>query len=157
MGRIIALVTALLLPLGVVYAQEASSAGTAAGEPATDKSQSVEAALGSPLDQWGIPQGMYEVDRVLLLRRQSLVATQTTNIVVSSLAAVLVPGGLLLAALVPELVWAPYGNATRIPWGYFACGVGVVLGIYDLAVVLPDIHKQEQALKDSFVKRYKPE
>ena len=62
--------------------------------------------------------------------------------------------GIILAVAAPNLVWAPYGAASGIPYGYFIAGVGAGVGLYAVIAIPPGIKKNEEALISTFKTKY---
>jgi hypothetical protein len=146
MKKRIALVALMLAAFGAfAWSQDA---GTSTLDDATI------ASLDTPKDKYGIPTGLYAFDVELTNYRTVVKAGEGNATLIGVLGGICIGGGGAPALPAPDLVWAPYGAATNIPYGDFAVGVGVVVVGYDLFSVVPGIDKNKKAMATLYAERY---
>jgi hypothetical protein len=112
-------------------------------------------ALDSPADRHGIPARLYDLDAELAGHKATLEQMEGTAQFQGIFGAILLGGGVLIGLAAPDLVWAPFGMPTGIPWGYAIAGVGVVTELMFLGT-LSTVEGQRKLLRDAFVARYGP-
>lgn len=117
-------------------------------------SAEVLAALETPKDKYGVPSGLYPLDLQLDTYRSSIKSGEGNATLFGIIGGICVGGGIALAIGVPELVWAPYGGNTGIPYGYFVAGVGIGMVGYDLFGILPGISKNKKAILKLYGDKY---
>lgn len=134
----------LCLPGAVLFADEESG----------DLDEEIKVAMESMPDKYDIPQDLYRLDKRLLIYKTTITSKKNS-------AGWFGFGGLALAGLgvvlwqaAPNLVWAPYGNETEIPYGIFLVGLGGGFSIYSLVGILPSIPKAENSLREYYKTHY---
>ena len=111
-------------------------------------------ALATDMDKYGLPEGIYQYDPLLTQLKLAIQNTETVSTLYMTFGGIFVVGGVALAIGVPDLVWAPYGAETDIPYGYFLVGLGGGLVIYDLVAVNPSLSNQKKNIKKKFNETY---
>jgi hypothetical protein len=111
-------------------------------------------ALATDMDKYGLPEGIYQYDPLLLQLKTGIQNTETASTLYMTFGGIFIVGGVVLAFAAPDLVWAPYGAETNIPYGYFMAGLGGGFIIYDLLAVNPSISNQKKNLKKEFNDTY---
>ena len=113
----------------------------------------VLAALKSKPDKYGIPNELYKYDFTLSQYRDDVQMSENSTTTSGVIGGTLVVGGVILAVAVPDFVWAPYGQVTGIPYGYFVTAVGAGVLIYAICTY-PQITINEQILDNSYKEKY---
>jgi hypothetical protein len=116
--------------------------------------EEIKKALGSPKDRFGIPQDVYGINLALKAYKSMVEESEVSSAIVFWGGLVLMPLGYMVNVLEPDLVWAPYGIATGIPYGYFVMGAGGVFVIVDLVSVGPEIEKLKKKMASFFAESY---
>jgi hypothetical protein len=124
---------------------------TAIPSPSPDE---LRKALNSPKDRYGIPGGIYGIDSVMKAYKKTLDSKENQSAFAFWSGVAFLPIGYYLADAVPDLVWAPYGAVTGIPYGYFVMGVGAGFIIWDLVGISPEINKLKQKMVKIFASSY---
>lgn len=141
-----------LLVAGSGFAQESIFlTATVVPPPSADQ---LSNAMSTPKDSYGLPNGIYALDPTLASFRDLVQQKQAGSNILFWGGLGCLPLGYLLAQAVPELVWAPYGTTTDIPYGYFVMAAGGVLVIWDLIGVAPAVQKLKEQLLKAFAESY---
>jgi hypothetical protein len=113
-------------------------------------------AQASAKDRFGIPEDIYGINAALKAYKDKIENEEVSSAFVFWSGVGLIPLGYILAQTMPQLVWAPYGVATGIPYGYFAMGAGGAFIIWDLALIGPGIDKMKAAMTKFYNDSYRP-
>jgi len=131
-----------------------SEKAEATEESAREEESRIVSALRSSKDEYGIPVELYSMDAKLNRLKAAVKTAESDSLLYAITGGICVGGGILLGSAVPELVWAPYGNETSVPYGYMLAGVGGILLVMDL-FILPSIEPNRAKLKETFESTYR--
>ena len=122
----------------------------------SDATQDAEivSALQTEPDQYGIPTGIYDIDKSLSLLKVTLQKQRNSALGFGLGGVALVGAGLIVGIAFPELVWAPYSLETSIPWGYAIAGFGAGFSLYTIIALIPSVNKTKDRLIETYESNY---
>jgi len=136
------------------HAQDGPPDAMAAADTPTP-SPAITRALSTPTDSYGVPEGLYAVDYEMNAIKNSIDSQKRSLALLGGFGAAFVVLGLVTGAAAPELVWAPGGSMTEVPWGYALAGLGAGVGLYGVIAIPPGIQRNKAALTRTFESKYK--
>jgi hypothetical protein len=129
-----------------------------AEEPSTPELSEEEERLirifNGERDEYDVPTQLYTIDDHLKIKLTKY-ERESQNAGTMGVTSLILTGlGAVLAVATPDLVWAPSGNATGIPYGYFLMAVGGGVGLYTLFVPLPNSSRYKSDFQDYYSTTY---
>jgi len=106
-----------------------------------EKNETIIEAFQGELDEYSIPVNLYPIDDKLFFHKKHFEDSRDNGMLVGITGAVLLGVGGVLAVVVPDLVWAPYGMSTGISYGITLSVVGAGAGLFSLIGILPETNK----------------
>jgi hypothetical protein len=151
--KTIILISIFVVACFAVFADEAVAPADETSAK-TSSNPELEQALATEKDSYGIPQGIYSMDFELDELKRTIESQQSSMAILGGVSIGLMVGGIIFALAAPQLVWAPFGAATTIQYGYFVTGLGAVFGLYAVIAIPPGIKKNKEALTSTFESKY---
>lgn len=140
----IAILIILILITGTVFSDSMTE----------EEAAKIVKAFNGSLDIFGVPEDLYIIDYDLNFKKTRYKSSKSTQDILGITSIIIVPAGILIGLFIPELVWAPYGAQTEIPWGYIIAGVGAGIGIYDLIAIVPKTKRYKIEFLDYYNTKY---